>query len=197
MSRFVMLSVLCMVFLTTAVSADNLIVPDHYPLILDAMFFADPGDTVLLRCGIYYEHGIEMKPGVTLMSETGQLNCASIHAENLGGILSCVDCGDSTAIIGLRLSSGYMTSGYGAGISCTRSDPWLENLEFVFCQVRSPTSPGGGGLGCLDSSPTLINCSFVGCVLQESTVGGGGAMVTLGQSSPTLNDVIFETNWTT
>jgi predicted outer membrane repeat protein len=168
-------------------------VPGDYPLIADALVFADPGDTVLVSCGTYHESGLQMKPGVTLTSATGQASCVSIDAQYLGRIMSCVDCGDSTAIIGMRFISGRAHSGYGAGISCTRSSPRLENLNFIFCDVQDdPTSPGGGALGCVDSSPTLTNVEFDGCRVDGSTVGGGGGMMTAGQSSPTLTHVTFD-----
>jgi len=172
--------------------ATTIRVPDDYPLILDAMFFATAGDTVLVECGTYYECGIQMKPGVTLMSETGELGCVTIDAQYMGRIINCVDCGDSTAIIGIRLASGFVTSGYGGGVACTNSSPRLENLDFLFCHVENdPTSYGGGGLACVNSSPTLTSVEFNVCRVDGSTVGGGGGMVTVGQSSPTLNDVTF------
>ncbi|MBD3348140.1 MAG: T9SS type A sorting domain-containing protein [Candidatus Eisenbacteria bacterium] len=190
-------AILCVAFLSLPAAAVTIHVPDDYPLIMDAMVFADPGDTVLVECGIYYECGIQMKPGVTLLSETGEQNCAYIGAQNLGRVINCVDCGDSTAIIGFILAGGRVTSGYGAGIACTNSSPRLENLKIVMGTIDSPTSPGGAGLGCVDSSPTLTNVRIENCTLQESTVGGGGGMMTAGQSSPTLNGVHFEMNWTT
>ncbi len=197
MCRTILIMILWTILVAVPASATTIHVPDDYALILDAMFFATAGDTVLVECGFYYEGNIPMKSGVTLISETGEVGCAMIDAQNMSRIIECVDCGDSTAIIGFTLAGGYVTSGYGAGISCLRSSPWLENLRLIVCQVRSATSYGGGGLGCLDSSPTLTNVEFSHCVLQSSTVGGGGAMMTAAQSSPTLNGVVFDWNWTT
>ncbi len=172
--------------------ATTIHVPDDYPLIGDALFFAVSGDTVLVDCGTYYESGLQMKPGVTLISETGELGCVTIDAQYLGRIMSCTDCGDSTAVVGIRFASGKATSGYGGGIACTNSSPRLKNLDFLFCSVEGdPSSYGGGGLACVNSSPTLTNVQFNVCRSDGSTVGGGGGMVTVGQSSPTLNNVTF------
>jgi predicted outer membrane repeat protein len=197
MCRAILITILWTALVALPVSATTIHVQDDYPTIMDAMVFATAGDTVLVECGIYYEGNISMKSGVTLISETGEFGCVLIDAQNMSRVIDCVDCDETTAIVGFTIGGGFVTSGYGAGISCTRSSPRLENLRVIVCQVRSATSYGGGGLGCLDSSPTLTNVEFSGCVLQSSTVGGGGAMMTAGQSSPTLNDVTFNMSWTT
>jgi len=199
MCRSFFITILWTFLLVLPVSAATLHVPGDYPLILDAMFFATAGDTVLVECGVYYEGNIQMKSGVTLMSETGQYNCAMIDAQNMSRVIECVDCDENTAIIGFTLAGGYVTSSmsYGAGISCSNSSPQLENLDIIVCQVRAIDAYGGGGLGCLNSSPTLTNVEFRGCVLVDATAHGGGAMVVLGQSSPTLDNVRFKMNWTT
>jgi predicted outer membrane repeat protein len=199
MCRTILIAMLWTFVVALPVSATTIYVPDDYPTILDAMVYATYGDTVLVRCGVYYEGNIVMKNGVTLISETGEVGCVLIDAQNTSRVIDCTDCDETTAIIGFTIAGGYVTgvNDYGAGIKCLRSSPWLENLRIIVCQVRSTTGYGGGGLGCLDSSPTLTNVEFGGCVLQWSTAHGGGAMVTLGQSSPTLNGVTFDMNWTT
>jgi predicted outer membrane repeat protein len=198
MCRSVAAALLFVAVLAVSVSATTIRVPDDYPLILDAMVFAEAGDTVLVACGTYYECNIPMKSGVTLMGETGEIGCARIDGSSAGRIIDCTDCDESTAIIGLTLASGMLTTagGYGGGISCTRSSPWLENLRIVVCVVHADAAIGGGGLGCVDSSPTLTNVIFDHCILNSNS-GSGGAMVTVGQSSPVLNDVLFDWNWTT
>ncbi|MEE8573282.1 MAG: FlgD immunoglobulin-like domain containing protein [Gemmatimonadota bacterium] len=199
MSRTVVFAILWTSLLVLPVSATTLHVPGDYPLILDAMFFATAGDTVLVECGIYYEGNIQMKSGVTLISETGELGCAMINAQNMSRVIECVDCDENTAIIGFSIAGGYVTgtNSYGAGISCSNSSPRLENLDILVCQVRAIDAYGGGGIGCLNSSPTLTNVVMRGCVLVDATAHGGGAMVVLGESSPTLNNVLFDGNWTT
>lgn len=199
MWRTILISIVWTTVVALPASATTIYVPDDYPLIIDAMVYATYGDTVLVRCGIYYEGNIQMKNGVTLISETGEIGCALIDSQNLSRVIDCTDCDETTAIVGFTIAGGYVTgvNDYGAGIKCLRSSPRLENLRIIVCQVRSTTGYGGGGVGCLDSSPTLTNVEFGGCVLQWATAHGGGAMVTLGQSSPTLNGVTFDTNWTT
>ncbi|MCK4916476.1 MAG: hypothetical protein KAS89_09895 [Candidatus Eisenbacteria sp.] len=199
MCRVIISAILWTVLAAFPVSATTIHVPDDYPLIMDAMVFATAGDTVLVECGVYYEGNIQMKSGVTLMSETGQYNCAMIDAQNMSRVIECVDCDENTAIIGFTIAGGYVTSSmsYGGGISCSNSSPQLENLDIIVCQVRAVDAYGGGGLGCLNSSPTLTNVEFRGCVLVDATAHGGGAMVVLGASSPTLDNVRFKMNWTT
>jgi len=192
-------TLLCALLPATPASAVTIHVPADYPLIADAMVFASRGDTVLVACGTYNEGNIQMKNGVTLISETGDVGCVTISGQNLSRIIECVDCDDTTAIIGIRFVNGVLTApgAYGGGMACSNSSPWLENLEFVFCQVVGVDAQGGGGLGCLNSSPTLTNVYFYGCIVDDATSHGGGAMVALGSSYPTLNDVEFNTNWVT
>ncbi len=197
MHRLVLAVLTCLVLLALPASAATLHVPSQYPLILDAMVFAEAGDTVLVACGTYYEGNIQMKSGVTLISETGVTGCATIDAQHMSRIIECIDCDETTAIIGFRLAGGHVMSGYGGAIFCDNSSPRLENLHILTSQVESATGGGGGGLGCLNSSPTLTNVEFNLCVLNGSTVGGGGAMAAVGASYPVLNDVTFDRNWVT
>ena len=199
MRRTVVFATLWTFLLVLPASATTLHVPSEYPLILDAIVFATYGDTVLVECGIYDEGNIQMKSGVTLISETGEVGCALIDAQNMSRVIECVDCDETTVIKGFTIAGGFVTSSlsHGAGISCSNSSPQLENLDIIVCQVRAVDGYGGGGLGCLNSSPTLTNVEFRGCVLMNATAHGGGAMVVLGASSPTLDNVRFDGNWTT
>ncbi|MFH1866048.1 MAG: hypothetical protein ABIK85_09210, partial [Candidatus Eisenbacteria bacterium] len=105
MCRTILITVLWTILVALPISATTIHVPDDYPLILDAMFFANAGDTVLVECGIYYEGNIQMKSGVTLISETGEVGCAMIDAQNMSRIIECVDCDETTVIKGFTLAS--------------------------------------------------------------------------------------------
>ncbi len=107
MFRVLLTVILWTTIVALPVSATTLHVPSEYPLILDAMFFATYGDTVLVECGTYYEGNIQMKSGVTLLSETGEYNCAMINAQNMSRVIECVDCDENTAIIGFSIAGGY------------------------------------------------------------------------------------------
>ncbi len=47
----------------------NIIVPDDYPSIRQAVFAANPGDTVYVRAGIYYEKEVTVTKPVTIFGE--------------------------------------------------------------------------------------------------------------------------------
>jgi predicted outer membrane repeat protein len=127
------------------------------------------GDTVLVACGTYYEYNIIMGSGITLKSETGEADCATIDAQrsfaNPGPVMVCN--GDSTTHIeGIKLKNGYVPH-FGGGLYCS-GDVIIMNCDFI----GNYAEMGGGGAIC-DNSPSFTNCGFYG---NRTDAGGGGVL---------------------
>ena len=186
-------------------------VPADQPTIQAGIDAASYGDTVLVACGIYYEHDLIMKSGVCLRSETGTANCVTIDAQQHSGwaqVIRCTDVDDSTRLEGLTLTGGYLPDGgamwcsgsaitlsniifvgnyavTGGGLYCTDSSLTLESVEFV----DNVAYHRGGGMYCENSSLTLESVEFVGNV---ADLQGGGMYC---EDSPvTLTDCAFTGN---
>jgi len=194
-------------------------VPADQPTIQAGINAVGAGDTVLVACGTYDEHDIVMKSGVTLRSETGQADCATIDAQELGRVMYCENLEETTAIEGFTLSNGYTVTG-GGGVMCSLSSPTFRNCRLadnivgydewspndgggMYCQESSPVLIGcefsnnyaysdGGGLFCQDSSPVLTGCTFLDNTTDPYN-GQGGGMACL-ESSAALSNCTFVGN---
>ena len=69
------------------------------PTIQAGVDSAAAGDTILVACGTYYEHDIEVTSGRKLISETGEPDCVTIDAQEQGRVLYTQGTSDSTTLI--------------------------------------------------------------------------------------------------
>lgn len=76
-----------------AAYAETRIVPDHHQTIQDAINHAQPGDTVLVRAGVYNERVILNKSGVSLVGEPG----ATIRDDTPGALPPVLQIGPTLA----------------------------------------------------------------------------------------------------
>jgi hypothetical protein len=146
------------------------------------------GDTVIVSCGTYYEHDIQVKNGVCLTSLTGTSDCVTIDAQDLGRVLVCDHVDSSTSIIGIEVFNGQMSMvGFGGGLYCNHSDPVLTN-----CAFRYNSADHGGGAYLADASPVFTNCEFSWNYTCD--YGTGGAGVAVGSGSPEFTNCVFSHN---
>ncbi|MEE8573257.1 MAG: right-handed parallel beta-helix repeat-containing protein [Gemmatimonadota bacterium] len=179
-------SLFCGVALATTIH-----VPSEQPTIQAGIDAASAGDTVLVACGTYYEHDIEMKSGVYLTSETGQADCVKVDAKQQGRVFYCDHVDSLASVVGFTITGGFATGPYpgncGGGMSCFYSSPTLTDCTFEGNQAYR-----GGAMVCDSSSPTLTGCTFSG---NQANANGGGMCWVF--SCPTLTDCTFSGNVTT
>jgi predicted outer membrane repeat protein len=165
--------------------AGTIQVPADQPTIQAGIDAASAGDTVLVACGTYYEHDIEMKSGISLLSETGDSECVTIDATSSGRIMSCEDLADLTSVIGITFANGY-TEEDGGGVKCHSTDLLIDSCQFI-----RNWAGYGGGLSCTGySSLSVITSSFI-----ENASDVGGAILA-NRSSVWINGCTFSYNST-
>jgi hypothetical protein len=161
-------------------------VPQDAPTIQAGIDSASAGDTVIVECGTYYEQEIVIsnKPGLVLMSETGEARCVTIDATNTesAGVMQCINL-DSTAMVkGITMLNGTRTYDAG-GVYCNNADLTFENCIIAdnSCGQR------GGGVMCTNCSPTFLRCT-----ISDNLAGWGmGGGVYCLDGSPTLTNTII------
>jgi len=180
--------------------ADTIWVPDDHPCIQDAIDAANPGDTVVVRDGVWtgpcnknldFSHGLPdgETRAISVRSENGP-NCCIIDCENDGrGFYFHSGETNEAMVCGFTISNGSgVVPDNGGGILCESSTPMVVN-----CVFSGNWSTDGGGMYNLDSSPKLINCTFIANRVSEGTNSDGAGMRNA-NSSPTLVNCTFSQN---
>jgi parallel beta-helix repeat protein len=161
-------------------------VPGDALTIQDGINLASSGDTVLVACGTYYEHDIQMKSGVILRSSTGLADCVTIDAQQQDRVIRCYNVNSATCIEGLTITGGYTDN--GGGLYCIEySSPTIINCTFT---GDSATFDGGGVFIENHSSPSFINCA----IENNCAPNGGGGIRIRDYSLPTFNNCTVADN---
>jgi predicted outer membrane repeat protein len=188
--HFVALTLVLSVVATFPVSAATIHVPDEEPTIQAGIDAASPGDTVLVACGTYNEHDIEMESGVCLTSETGQASCVTIDAQQEGRVFYCNGVDDLGSIVGFTITGGLADgappSDRGGGMYCCYSSPTI-----TACVFSGNAADGeGGGLSCRDDSyPEISDCTF-----SENSAENGAGLYCADSSHASLTNCAFTSN---
>ncbi len=162
-------------------------VPSQCPTIQAGIDSAAVGDTVEVACGTYNEHGILMKSGIHLRSESGQADCVTIDAGLVDRVLNCDSLSTATIIEGFTITGGSLPPANegGAGIHCYNSTARFWNCDIV----NNTAGQAGGGMFIDSSSPQLQSCQF----LSNSAAQGGGVLCK-GTSTPSFSNCVIAGN---
>jgi hypothetical protein len=136
-------------------------VPRDFLTIASALDAAASGDTVLVACGVYREIDLVVRPGVCLISEARDPDCAILDGEFRGRIVSVIGGGRDTEIQGFTLTHGRASAGVAE--ADLPLDAWFDYV--------SGRGGSGGAPLCEDSSVSVIRCRF-----RENRAGSGAAV---------------------
>ncbi len=147
-----------------AFSGDVLDVPAEYATIALALADAASGDTVRVAPDTYYESGLVLSSGVTLMSATWDPESTIIDGgATRGTILNCYSTTGAT-VAGIGFAHG---NGAGGGaIYCDNA-----SVRFDYCIFENNDSTIGGAMFWTRGTPEIYGCTFLNNV---STGDGGG-----------------------
>lgn len=162
-------------------------VPGDSPTIQGGIDLASAGDTVLVACGVFYEHDIDMKSGIWLRSAEADPTCVTIDAQRMGRAIRCVTVDAEAGIEGFTITGGYVTGGSmprGGAISMNTSSPTIRSCVFL----ENEAEAGGGAIYAYHSSPLIQDCVFA----RNSSIDGGGIYVS--HADPVIRDCDFYQN---
>jgi predicted outer membrane repeat protein len=159
-------------------------VPQEQPSIAAGLAAAAAGDTVLVACGVYAEHGLAMVEGVVLRGETGLADDVTVDAAGQGRILSCEDLSPATVIEGFTFANG--SDAAAGGVFCNHASPVLRDCAVVGCTAGLD----GAGFYCNESAPVLERCLFA----DNATSGGAGGGFCSRLADPVLRGCVFTGN---
>jgi len=180
----------------------DILVPDEYGTIQEAIDHGWPGGTVWVADGIYQGQGNRdldfKKRAITVRSINGPQNCIidcqGTEAEPHRGVYFHSGEDPNSRLIGFTIQNGYGQYGKGGGIRCNGSSPTIEDCIIRDCHAHY----GGGMYNEQDSYPILRNCKFENNLAEGAYGGGwpisdGGGMYNH-ESHPTLINCSFIAN---
>jgi len=179
---FILVSIL---FLSVPAYGVSYYIPDDYGTIQGAIDASSGGDTLIVRCGAYYEN-IDFKgKAITMKSEQGAANTI-IDGSQIGSVVICTNGeGSDTVLEGFTLQNG--SASYGGGMyNGYSSTPTVFQCTF---QGNSADLYGGGMYNYNLSSPTVTHCTFL-----ENSAKRGGGLCNSSSLSPTVTHCIFQGN---
>lgn len=173
-SLFVILA-LTSLLVAAAAGARTWSVPGEQPTIQAGIEAATVGDTVLIACGTYLEHDINLKAGISLLGEASDPSCVVIDAQNLGRALNCEELDELTWVQNITFTGGFVSDGWfdalGGGVRCLQAV-----VSFTKCVFDGNTARIGAGLGASESTITLQDCTFNANVATHPIWAAGGGL---------------------
>jgi predicted outer membrane repeat protein len=160
-------TIIALLMIPVLCSALEIWVPDDQPTIQAAMDTATEGDSVVLRCGTYYEWDIQYKPNTTLRSENGDPSCVTIDAAGKGRCLAILHDHNRDSL-----------------------QAWIEGISFINGDARLSEPSWGGAVYCdYDAEFSFTNCHF-----ENNQATSGGAVSVYWASVADFNGCSFRKN---
>jgi hypothetical protein len=161
--------------ITDCDAADEILVPEDFASIQDAIYSAKDGDIILVSPGKYVERLYFPKKDVTVRSTSGPARTI-IDGDGLGSVM-VIDSGatSGTVIDGFTITNGKADS--GGGLYIERSSPTIFN-----CIITGNSATDGGGIFCLDSASPIITK----CVIADNTAQKGAGIFCIYSSTPEI-----------
>lgn len=165
-------------------------VPQEFASIADALAAASRCDTVLVSAGTYYERGLHLPWGVSLLSAAGPESTV-IDAGGEGTvILMGYYEGPGRPRWETRLAGFTLTGATGSAIWIAEGSPRITD-----CIVTGNSAQAGGGMQCEQGAcPLVTNVVFSNNTSEGGYPSGGGGVYCRNESNPTLSYVTFRGN---
>ncbi|MBW1757901.1 MAG: right-handed parallel beta-helix repeat-containing protein [Deltaproteobacteria bacterium] len=219
-ARLLILVLVMAVALTTAASADTIIVNGSgggdYTLIQDGIDAASDGDTVLVMPGTYSGAGnrnLDFFATDCVLASSGGARSVTIDCGGetrgfyFGGIVTA-----ACVVDGFTITNGYAQFGPGGGMYIYNCSPTIRNCVIT----ANVTADWGGGVYCTgNAGPSFTGCtfsnnqaqfgagascaanttpSFDGCTFSDNTAAWGGGGIYLNGCSPSFYLCDFDGN---
>ena len=154
-------------------------IPDDAPSITAGLAISEPGDTILISTGTYFESEIELISDVVILGEDLDPTTVVIDGQGYGTILIGENLSEHTEISYITVTGGRDIN--GGGVNLQSSSP-----VFRHCVFRDNPSLGMGGAAHLVSSSPR----FDGCEFRDNSATSGSALY-LESSHPTFQECHF------
>jgi predicted outer membrane repeat protein len=168
-------TIITLLLISSHCLSSTFFVPSDFPDIQSGINAANSGDTVVISSGLYYEHGIIMKAGITLTGDSEIAGDVTITADNHGRIIDCSNLSELTTIKNITFDNGYVSEGWidalGAGVRAISSNIAIYNCTFI-----NNTAFTGAGFGALESTIDIADCTFMSNRAVNELWAAGGAI---------------------
>lgn len=168
-------------------------VPADAPTIQAGINFAVAGDTVLVTCGTYHERNVLLKTGVTVRSETGRPDCATVDGDALGRVF--YGGGTSNARLeGFTVTNGRARWGGGMLIINNYSSLQMKDCVFHGNTVYDPRYSQGGGIDIENDYPGGRPDPILTNVTVANNTGAKGGGISIFYAAPVLEKCLIAFN---
>ena len=186
-------ALLIFTFLTISpANSETLSVPHQFSTLESALEAVQPGDVITLEPGVYYESGLNLADGISIVGVGSSPDEVVIDAQHLGRIMLAEGLQQMTTIENMTFRHGqaFGPTSYdqsGGAIFCSNSKLRISNCKFLLNVADSH----GGAIRCNNSSPEISSCEFSD---NSAPAGGGGAIDCSYGAYPLVNNCFFSGN---